>query len=174
MAITTHESDNIRWIRRCGVPGHPKPECQFFRRSGTENIWRSKNVTRSFRPLVTAKGPKTTRSDTCWDGRSKKYRGPNISILLKLTLSKLEWLLPKKSGVSFSGSFSRQNKRPHETFAIEKTDLGVSWPGRNWPTGPSERQLPTGGLAQMALEANWEAKTKLKFVLVRSREKLGF
>ena len=86
----------------------------------------------------------------------------------------LEWLLPKKSGVSFSGSFSRQNKGPHETFAIEKTDLGVSWPGRNWPTGPSERQLPTGSLAQMALEANWEAKTKAKFLLVRSREKLGF
>ena len=83
-------------------------------------------------------------------------------------------LLPKKLGVSFSGSFSRQNKEPHETFAIEKTDLGVSWPGRNWPTGPSERQLPTGSLAQMALEANWEAKTKAKFLLVRSREKLGF
>ena len=54
---------------------------------GTEKIWRSENVSRSFRPLVTAKGPKTTRSDTCWDGRSKKYRGPNISILLKLILT---------------------------------------------------------------------------------------
>ena len=86
----------------------------------------------------------------------------------------LRVVITEKSGVSFSGSFSRQNKGPHETFAIEKTDLGVSWPGRNWPTGPSERQLPTGSLAQMALEANWEAKTKAKFLLVRSREKLGF
>ena len=83
-------------------------------------------------------------------------------------------VITEKIGGQFFGQFSRQNKRPHETFAIEKTDLGVSWPGRNWPTGPSERQLPTGSLAQMALEANWEAKTKAKFLLVRSREKLGF
>ena len=70
-------------------PAMAPPMKPLVMKRGTEKIWRSENVSRSFRPLVTAKGPKTTRSDTCWDGRSKKYRGPNISILLKLTLSVL-------------------------------------------------------------------------------------
>ena len=40
--------------------------------------------------------------------------------------------------------------------------------------GPSERQLPIGGFAQMAQEANWEAETELKFDLCRFDAKLGF